>query len=562
MSSVISRTGRVFLLGLLVFSLAGCGHHESDADFVFLLGAEPETIDPGTASGQPGGRVARNIFEGLVVNDPADLHPVPGIARSWEVSDDGQSYPFYLRESEWSDGTPLTAGDFVFAWERVVDPETASKYANMLYPIRNAEAYNRGEIEDPAELGFRALDDHTLEVTLHSPCAYFLHLCCFYTMLPVPRHTVEKHGEDWIKPEHIVSNGPFVLAEWLLNRRLLFAKNPRYWDAENVALNLAEGIPSDNINANFNLYMSGVVDWADAGAVPLFLVPELLKRPDFHVAPYFNTYFYRFNVTRPPFDDARVRKALFLAMDSEAIARDVTQAGQVPAHGLVPPGLPGYTEARLPERNVEEARRLLAEAGYPDGEGFPHGELLFNTSESHKQIAEVIQQQWKDVLGIEVGLVNQEWKVVLATTRSLDYWIARGGWIGDYLDPNTYLDLWTSGNGNNRTGFADPEYDALINRAARTLDPEERMQLLHQAEDWILNREMIILPIYYYVVQNLYDGRDFSGLTPNLLNLISLKEVKPLRGHRGRPRATKLGKEPMASSSGDASAWAGKGRSE
>jgi oligopeptide transport system substrate-binding protein len=357
---------------------------------------------------------------------------------------------------------------------------------------------------------------------------------------------IEAHGEDWIRPENIVSNGPFVMTEWLLNRHVRFEKNPRYWDALNVALNVVDGYTGDNINANFNLYMSGVLDWVDSSGVPLFVIPELMKRPDFHVAPYLNTYFYRFNVTRPPFDDARVRKAFFLAMNSRDITEYVMRAGQEPAHSMVPPGLPGYTEARLPARNVEEARRLMAEAGYPGGKGFPRVELLFNTSESHKQVAEVLQQQWKEALGVEVQLVNQEWKVYLATTRSLDYWMARGGWIGDYLDPNTFLDLWTSENGNNRTGFADPEYDALIDRAARTLDPGERMRLLRRAEEWILNDEMIVMPIYYYVVMNLYDERDFAGLTPNILNIMNLKAITPLRGHRGKPRETDLREEPVA----------------
>jgi len=214
----------------------------------------------------------------------------------------------------------------------------------------------------------------------------------------------------------------------------------------------------------------------------------------------------------------------------------VTKAGQIPAHSLVPPGLPGYEEVQLPERNLEEARRLLAEAGYPGGKGFPRAEVLFNTSESHKNIAEVLQQQWKEALGIEIGLVNQEWKVFLATTQAEDYQMARGSWIGDYLDPNTFLDMWTSTNGNNRTGFKDPGYDDLIARAARTVDPEERFELLRRAEEWVTADEMIILPVYYYVVQNLYDDRDFDGLTPNLLNTIELKSVRPLRGHRGHPR--------------------------
>jgi oligopeptide transport system substrate-binding protein len=540
-----TATGAMIILASACFLFPGCGGQAVDADFVFTIGAEPETIDPSISSGQPAGRVIRNIFEGLVTNDPFELHAVPGVAESWETSSDGLTWTFHLREDAvWSDGKALTTHDFVYSWERLLNPKTAARYANMLYPVANAEAYNRGDITDPSLLGIEAIDDHTLVLTLHSPCAYLLQLLCFYTLYPVPRHVIEEHGESWIKPENLVSNGAYLLTEWLLSQRLVFEKNPLYWDADNVHLDVAVGISTDNINATFNLYMSGILDWTDSGGVPLFVVPDLMKRPDFHVAPYFNTYFYRFNVTRAPFDDVRVRRAFFLGLNAKDITTYVMRAGQQPSRSLVPPGLPGYTEARLPERNVEEARRLMAEAGYPGGEGFPDVEILFNTSESHKHIAEVIQQQWKDALGVEVGLVNQEWKVYLSTTEQLDYWIARGGWIGDYLDPNTYLDLWLSENGNNRTGFADPGYDALINRAARTLDPVERMELLHEAEDWILNREQIILPIYTYVVQNLYDERDFEGLTPNLLNLIILKAVKPLRGHRGRPRDTHFERVP------------------
>ncbi|NNF08576.1 MAG: peptide ABC transporter substrate-binding protein [Candidatus Eisenbacteria bacterium] len=535
------------VIGLCLILGSGCGDTEEKPDFVFLLGAEPETFDPALCSGQPGGRVCLNLFEGLTFRHPENLTPQPGMAKSWDISEDGLVYTFHLRETTWSDGVKLTAHDFVFSWERTLRPITASKYANMLYPVAGAEEYNSGKNTDPNSLGLRAVDDLTFEVTLHSPCAYFLDLCGFYTLLPTPKHVIDEHGENWIRPEFIASNGAFTLDQWLLNRSFRFRKNPKYWNAESVALDLAEGIPAENINANFNLYMSGVFDWVDASGVPQFVIPELKKRADFHIKPYFCTYFYRFNVERPPFDDVRVRKALFLAMNRHDIVDYVTKAGQTVAHSLVPPGLPGYEEVRLPERNVEEARRLLAEAGYPEGKGFPKSELLFNTSESHKSIAEVLQQQWKEALGIEVELVNQEWKVFLATTREVDYWIARGSWIGDYLDPNTFLDMWTSTNGNNRTGFSEPEYDALIGKAARTVDVAERMRLLRQAEEWILTDQMIILPVYYYVVQNLYDERDFDGLNPNLLNTIDLKFIKPKRGHRGYPREKSLPRTEIVS---------------
>jgi oligopeptide transport system substrate-binding protein len=535
---------------LFVLTAVSCAVDDVDPEFVFLIGTEPETIDPGLVSGQPGGRVALNIFEGLTFRHPQTLKPQPGMAESWEVDSRGVVYTFRLRDAVWSDGTPLTAHDFVYAWRRVLLPATAAKYANMLYPVQNAEEFNNGSIDDPEALGIEALDHRTLRVTLHSPCAYFLDLCSFYTLLPVPRHAVEKHGEGWIRPGNIVGNGAYTLERWLLNRSIVFRKNPRYWNAESVALNVVEAIPTDNINANFNLYMSGIADWGDASAVPQFVVDELKPRADFHVKPYFCTYFYRFNVKRPPFDDARVRRAFFLAMDRHDIVDYVTKAGQEVAHSLVPPGVPGYREVELSERNVEEARRLLAEAGYPGGKGFPKTELLFNTSESHKNIAEVLQQQWKQALGIEIELVNQEWKVFLATTQAEDYWISRGSWIGDYLDPNTFLDLWTTTNGNNRTGFSDPEYDALIARAARTVSPRERFELLRRAEAWVTEREMIVLPTYYYVVQNLYDERDFDGLTPNLLNTIDLKAIRPLRGHRGHPRQKELPRTELMSSAG------------
>jgi oligopeptide transport system substrate-binding protein len=542
---------RLVLVLFLTLFISTCSKDRRQPDFAYLLGAEPETIDPTLCSGQPEGRVARTLFEGLTANDPADLHPIPGMARSWDITRDGLVYTFHLRPAVWSDGHPVTARDFAYAWERLLAPKNAARYANMLYPVANAEAYNKGTITDPTQLGFKAANDSTFVVTLQSPCAYFLDLCAFYTLLPVPRWAIEAHGDEWIKPEHIVTNGPFLLGEWILNRHFRFLRNPHYWDAEHVTLEVADGFTSDNINANFNLYMSGVLDWVDSGAVPLFVIPELMRRPDFHVAPYFNTYFYRFNVTRPPFNDARVRKAFFLAMDPSAITQYVLRAGQEPAHSLIPPGIPGYTEAQLPKRNIEEARRLLAQAGYPSGQGFPKVELLFNTSEAHKQVGEVLQSQWKEALGVKVELVNQEWKVFLNSVQRLDYGMARGGWIGDYLDPNTFLDMWTSQNGNNRTGFADPAYDALIERAGRTLDPAHRMQLLHEAETWILDKEMIILPIYYYVVMNLYDARDFEGLTPNLQNQIMLKAVKPLRGHRGKPRQTNVPAHTVTAGSGD-----------
>lgn len=523
-SYMISRFVIPCSLLALALSTWSCALDEQKADFTFL-NAEPESIDPGRVTGQPGGRIALSLFEGLCFRHPQTLAPVPGMAERWEKSDDGLVYTFHLREASWSDGVAFSSEDFRWSWTRLLDPETGAKYANFLYPVRGARAFHQGENTDPSSLGLSCPDARTFVVELENPVAYFLDLCSFYPLAPVPRRTLEAHGDAWTRPENIVGNGAFVLESWQINRRLRLRKNSKYWDAARVQLEVVDALPGDYINGNFNRYMSGVVDWIDADGVPLGIVDALAERDDFHVAPYLNTYFYRFNVEHPPLDDARVRRALYHAVDPVAICEHVTRGGQQPATSLVPPGIPGYASVELGGFQPELARALLAEAGYPRGRGFPVISLLFNTSDSHKQVAEVLQQQWKDVLGVQIGLENQEWKVFMVSTQRREYDIARGGWIGDYLDPNTFLDLWTSSNANNRTGFSSPAYDALIAEAARVVDGARRMELLRRCESIITQEECIILPIYFYVVTNMYDGGRWGGLEPNLINSIDLKSI-------------------------------------
>jgi len=515
---------RVFCL-CLSLALSGCALEEERADFRYLNN-EPETIDPGRVSGQPGGRIVLSTFEGLTYRHPKTLVAQPGMAERWETSEDGRIWTFHLRDAVWSDGTALSSEDFRWSWTRLLDPKTGAKYANLLYGVVGARAFNAGETDDSGTLGLRCPDDSTFVVELSSPLAYFLDLCSTYSLAPVPRHVVERYGDAWIRSEHIVGNGAFVLSEWEINRRIRLRKNPLYWNAESVSLELVDAIPGDYYNGNFNRYMSGVLDWVDAGGVPLPIIDVLRERDDFHTAPYLNTYFYRFNVTQPLLDDPRVRRALYHAVNPEAICERVLRGGQEPATSLVPPGMPHYEPIELSGYQPALAKRLLAEAGYPNGEGFPDISLIFNTSDSHKSIAEVVQQQWKDVLGVSIGLTNQEWKVYMATTQNREYDIARGGWIGDYLDPNTFLDLWTSTNPNNRTGYSNPEYDALIHEASLTLDPDERMAILRRCEQIAVAEDCVILPIYYYVVTNMYDDALWEGLDPNLINMIDLKAVR------------------------------------
>jgi oligopeptide transport system substrate-binding protein len=520
------RRGCTLLAGALLCAplLTGCGLDSAPADFRFL-NPEPETIDPGRVSGQAGGRIASSLFEGLCRRRHPDLVAIPGVAESMENSPDGRRWTFHLRDCRWSDGRPVTSQDFLYSWTRLLDPATGARYANLLFAVRGARDFNAGRTRDPSHLGLSCPDSSTFVVELEHPVPYFLDLCAFYALLPVPRHVVESVGDAWIRPEHIVSNGPFVLADWQIHRRIRMRRNPRYWNAAQVSLEVVDALPGEDANSNFNRYASGGLDWVDSDGVPAALVDLLAKRDDWHSAPYLSTYFYRFNLRRPPFDDPRVRKAFYYATDAASICRNVLRGGQLPAHSLVPPGLPGYEEVHLDGYDPQRARRLLADAGHPGGEGLGEIELLFNTSESHREIAEVLQQQWKEVLGARIVLRNMEWKVFQATVQSGDYQIARGGWIGDYLDPSTFLDIFESTSGNNRTGFASAHYDSLLRAAAATVDPPARMRTLHRMESIVTREQCIILPIYTYVVTNMYDARKWAGLEPTLLNTLHLDQV-------------------------------------
>lgn len=530
---VVSSVAAIVLLSVL----PGCALDDIRADFAFL-NLEPETIDPGRVGDQAGGRIVANLFEGLTVRERPSLVPGPGIATHWHVSSDGLTWTFHLRESMWSDGTALTSEDFRWSWERVLTPATASRSAPLLFAVRGARAFHAGELRDAAGLGLRTPDAATFVVELERPLPYLADLAATPPLCPAPRQVVEAHGDRWTRPEHFVGNGPFVLVEHRLHQRMRLQRNERSWRAARVALRVVDAVPGDFANANFNLYTSGVLDWVDSGGIPPALVDAVRGRSDWHASPFLATYFLRCNVARPPLDDARVRRALSLALDAQAITTHVTRAGQQPAHSLVPPGLPGYEEVRAKLYDPVRARSLLAEAGYPGGEGFPAITLLFNTSEWHRQIAEVLQQQWREALGIELRLQNQEWKVFTVTERAGDFDLARGSWIGDVLDASNFLDIFTTGNPNNRTGFASARYDSLIRAAAYTLDPVARAALLRECESIVVEQEAIVLPVYTYAVTNLYDGSRWEGLEPDLLNTLDLRTVRPrdasLRGSRAR----------------------------
>ena len=486
-------------------------------------GAEPQDLDPHTTTGMPEHRIQYALLEGLVKLDGETLEPVPGAASSWSVSADALHYTFNLRQDgRWSNGDPVTAHDFVYGWQRILSPALGAEYAYQLYYVVNAERYHTGEIDDFSEVGVRAVDDLTLEVELSHPTPFFLGLLDHHSTYPVHRPTIERFGRideagtRWTRPENYVGNGPFNLTTWELNRVIVVERNPHYWDADNVALNEIHFYPIENYSTEERMFRSGGLHKTEDVPIEKIGVyreeePELIR-----TNPYLGTYFYLINTTRPPLDDARVRRALAMSIDRESIVENVTKGGQLPAYTLTPPGVAGYyPRAKIPY-DVEAARRLLAEAGYPNGEGFPAFELIYNTNESHQKIAVAIQQMWRQALNIDVTLANQEWKVYLENQNNLNFDISRLGWIGDYPDPNTFLDMYVTDGGNNDTGWSNPTYDSLIARAARTADPDERLEVFQEAEA-ILMREVPIIPIYTYT-RNFLISEDVVGWPNNILD--------------------------------------------
>ena len=463
---------------------------------LFNNGSEPKTLDPALMTGVPEHTVALALFEGLTTLHPKTLQPVPGVAERWETSPDGRTYTFHLRQTAWSNGAPLTAHDFVYAWRRALEARTAAEYAYMLFCIDGARAFNEGKAA-AEDVAVRALDARTLEVRLEHPVAYFLELTAFATYSPLHAPCIAEHGDRWTRPEHIVTNGPFTLAEWSQQQVIVARKNPRYWDAARVRLAEVHILPIDDAETALKKYLNGEIHWTRD--IPAQKVPAVAHLDGFRYAPELGTYFYRFNVTRRPLDDVRVRKALALAIDRESIVRYLLRGGQRPARSFVPPILPPYEPVDGPRHNPERARKLLADAGFPDGRGFPKLRLLYNTSETHKLIAEAVQHLWWTHLGVRIELLNQEWKVYLDSVSRLQYDIARSAWIGDYGDPNTFLDMFVTGGGNNRTGWSHARYDELIRMAAREVDSARRVALLQEAEGLLVRDEMPIVPIYFYV---------------------------------------------------------------
>jgi oligopeptide transport system substrate-binding protein len=494
-------------------------------------GSEPQGLDPHVVTGVPESHLIRALFEGLAVKNPYTLEPEPGVAQSWDFSEDRRLITFHIRpDARWSNGDPVTAEDYVWSWRRALNPAMGNLYAYMLFPLENAEAFATGKITDFGLVRVKALDPHTLEVRLTQPTPFFLQLMDHYSTFAVHRATIEKFGKAtdrftrWTRVENMVGNGAFRLTEWKLNRRITMEKSDTYWDRDKVKLNGVVFYPTENIVSEERMFRVGQLHFTQA--IPLDKIPvyQAMEDTPYLQEPYLGTYFYLINTKRPPVDDVRVRQALSMAIDRFKLNDTVLQKSNVPAYSITPPGTLGYQPPKLFDYDPEQARQLLAAAGYPDGEGWPGLELIYNTSESHRKIAVAVQQMWKDVLNIAVTISNQEWKVYLDSVTQMEFDIARRGWIGDYVDPNNFLDLYLTGGGNNNTGYANPRYDELISKLAPEAPTrEQRFALFHEAETMLME-EMPILPIYTYTSKHLVH-HSVKGLPSNLMDSLNLKYV-------------------------------------
>ena len=469
-------------------------------------GSEPETMDPQKSTGVTEANIQYEMFEGLTTYSP-DGQVVPGMAKSWDVSDDGKTYTFHLRDAKWSNGDPVTASDFVYSFQRLVDPAIAADYAPIADVIVNAEQIRKGEETDLGKLGVAAVDDKTFQVTLAKAAPYFLGLIRHNTFLPVHKATVEKFGQDWTKPGNIVGNGAFNMQEWTPQASLTLVKNPNYYDAANVKLDKIVYYPTEDISEEFKRYRAGELQITYEVPSDQVKFIEANMADEYEAKPYLGTYYYVINTTREAGGKKEVREALALAIDREVIAEKVTQGSFLPGYSWVPPGTPDYETQYVDfkdmpkDQRIAKAKELMAKAGYGSGNPLKI-EILYNTSENHKKIAIAVQSMWK-AIGVEATLNNQEWQVYLDTRDNKQFDVSRAAWIGDFADPVTFLDLFLSDAGpRNDAGYDNKEFDKLVKDSFTVSDPKERMAMLEKSEQIFLS-DLPIIPILHYKTKHM-----------------------------------------------------------
>tara|TARA_B100000941_G_scaffold287637_2_gene263135 strand:+ start:1240 stop:2856 length:1617 start_codon:yes stop_codon:yes gene_type:complete len=517
---------------LVIFLFYGCSENITPVDsglekqiYHHGNGSEPQGIDPHIVTGVPEHHILISLCEGLTIPNPNpnDINGyMAGTAESWTISDDGKEYIFNInKNAKWSNGDPVTADDFVWSWKRILTASLGSQYPDMLYYLEGAYEYHNGLTDDFDKVGVKAIDQKTLKVNLKNPTPFFLGLLSHYSTWPVHKNTVLKFGDiddrngEWTRPGNFVCNGPFQLKSWELNNKIIVEKNPHYYDSSIVKLNEIHYYPVSNVMTEDRMFRAGQLHLTST--LPSQKCPIYIEEnPNLRIDPYMGTYFYRINTKNPALKDVRVRKALAYSIDRQLLVDKVTKCGQIPAYSFTPPGSNGYQPKTEIPFDPELAKSLLKDAGYNEENPFPKLEILFNTNEDHRKIALAIQQMWQVNLGIEIELVNQDWKVYLNREMIGDFQISRAGWIGDYEDPNTFLDLMRPNRGNNKTGWENMEYDSLVEKANTINDQSERYKLLYKAEE-ILIEELPIIPLYTYV-RSYQLSSDVKGFNPHILD--------------------------------------------
>ncbi len=498
------------LVAALIVALGGCSPPAPEPaappapgptspTFSFAQGPEPRSLDPAVVTDTYSGFIAANLFEGLLVWSPSADRLLPGMAAAHQVSSDGLTWTFQLRaDATWSNGDPVTAADFVIAWRRVLNPDTGSDYASLLFPIEGAEDLYDGRTRDATTLGVEAQDAHTLIVELRSPTPYFDAIVAHHVTAPVNARALKRHGKQWTRPGNIVVNGPFTLESWEAGKKLVLTRNPYYHSAAAVKLSRVEALVEENPARVLEMYEAGTIQWTGhaGGLLPQDRMADIITRSDAHLQSQLGTAWYNLNTAKKPLNDVRVRRALSLALDRAELTRVLGPDG-VPTQQFVPSGMPGYDAPEAQEADAEVARALLAEAGFPGGEGFPELELAVDRRSVHETVARTVAGIWKRELGIEVSVYTRAFGAHSDAVEAGTYQVARGGWQGDYPDPSNFLELLIADHALNHTGWSSVGYDALVEEAAAVEDAEVRLRMLSKAEA-ILLEESPILPLFHF----------------------------------------------------------------
>jgi oligopeptide transport system substrate-binding protein len=504
----------------LCFGLTACPSDPSSPNtFRLALSNEPPTLDWSLATDSVSITVIENLMDGLTRFDD-ELRPVPAIAESWDVSEDGRRYLFHLRRDvTWTDGRPVTAAEFEYAWKRLLDPQTASEYAYFLYPVVNAKAYNTGGVKDPNLVGVRALSPTRLEVRLERPLVYFPSLTTFMVTFPQRRDLIERFGSHWTDPQHLVTNGPFRLTDWRHEYRLTLEANARYYGGRPNLDRVLMYVVNERTTA-LTLYQTGDLDLVQ---LPPEAIPTFEGTAEHARKPILRGYYVGFSVNKAPFTDPRIRRAFALALDREEFPK-ILRGGERAARSWVPPGMFGYEPSVGLPFDPDRARRLLTEAGYPGGQGLPPLTYVYNTGPVNTLIAENLQAQWKRNLNVSVALDNAEWKVYLKRLQHDPPALFRLGWGADYPDPDNFMALFTAGSGNNHSGWANPHYDALVAEAAAEPDPQKRLALYRETQRILTEEDVPIVPLFSDV-QNVLIKPWVNGLALNAMEVLSLQNV-------------------------------------